>query len=123
MLTIREMQMRALTDDVWRRLIVKHVQECFPKQFEQMGESTVSDIAQRARKKARAYGFTRLADQQQYVDLVVVLGEDFESAPEYTWTREILEDRNAAGGAFRATWLYDSVTRHLAAQEQNAGRS
>jgi len=67
--------------------------------------------------RAREYGFSALADVEQYVDLVVVLGEDFEFQEEYAWAQEILHDKNPAAAKFRATWLYHKVKQHLAETE------
>lgn len=120
MLTIRDAQMHTLEEALWLRLIFEHIQECFPVQCEKLGTETSCDLVQRALNKAREYNFNQFVDIQQYVDLVIVLGEDFESEPEFAWTREILEDANPAGAKFRATWLYDRVIRHLAEKERRA---
>ena len=111
---IREAQMRVLQEAMWTSLILDHIHECFPEQCEDMGEQAADDLAKRAMKKGRAYGFTQLSDLQQYADLVILLGENFESTEEYAWTREILEDRNPASADFRATWLTDQVVEQLA---------
>lgn len=123
MLTIRDPQMRALREAFWMNLIVEHVRDCFPAKCAKLGESGVSKLVTRALKRAAAYGFRTLVDIQQYVDLVVVLGEDFEATSEFAWAREILEDKNPAAAKFRATWLCDNVKRHLAEKEQHAQRN
>jgi hypothetical protein len=120
MLTIRDPQLRALREAFWMSLILDHVRDRFPAECAKLGTSGVSTLITRAVKKGKGYGFRELADIQQYVDLVVVLGEDFESSSEFGWAREILEDKNPAAAKFRATWLYDNVTRHLAEKEQHA---
>ena len=123
MLTIREPQMRALREAFWMILILDHVRDCFPAQWAKRGESGVRKLVSGAVKKATRYGFRALPDVQQYVDLVLVLGEDFESTSEFAWAREILEDKNPAAAKFRATWLYDNVKRHLAGEEKHARRN
>ena len=123
MLIIREPQMWALRDALWMNLILDHVRECFPAQCAKLGESGVNNLVTRAVQKGKAYGFRELADIQQYVDLAIVLGADFESTSEFAWAREILEDKNPAAAKFRATWLYDNVIRHLTRKEQHGRRS
>lgn len=98
-------------------LILEHVRECFPEQWARLGRTGMRRLVQRAVSKAREHGFEELADIQQYVDLVVVLGEDFELKEEFSWAREILRDTNPAGAKFRATWLYDNVKQYLAEKE------
>lgn len=123
MLLIRNSQMHVLQDAMWMRLIAEHVCKCFPKQWEEWGEPAARRLIGRAVEKARGYGFKELVDLQQYVDLVVALGEDFETTPEYAWTQGVLADRNPAGAAFRATWLYDSVTQQMADREKHGRRN
>ena len=123
MLTIRNSQLHVLQEALWTRLIAEHVRKCFPKQLKKWGEPSARKLIGRAIEKARGYGFRELPDLQQYVDLVVVLCEDFEATAEYAWTRQILDARNPAGDAFRATWLYDSVTRQMADRENHGRRN
>ena len=113
MLTIRQAQMRALQKASWSRLIVEHVYECFPDKCKGLTRTEVRQFTERAAAQARKYGFSTLTDVQQFVDLAMVLGENFESRPEFSWTLEILNEKDPAKVAFRATWLYDRVTGQL----------
>jgi hypothetical protein len=122
MLVIRNSQMKALERAFQTERMVSHMWRCFPTRCERLGQSRVREVARRGIEKGAYYGFTRLADLQQYTDLTLVLGDNFESKPEYAWTRDILLDHNPAARDFRATWLYDNVVQRLKEKERLALR-
>ena len=122
MLIIRNTQMNVLERAFQTERVVSHLWRCFPSRCERLGQRRVREAAQRGINKGAAYGFTRLADLQQYVDLTFVLGENFESRRGYAWAREILLDPKPAARDFRATWLYDNVVRRLKEKEQRVQR-
>lgn len=116
MLTIRNEQLRMFEEQARTRAILAHTARFFPEVFTGDRRDAEARIA-RAIQRATAHGFVSYRDLQQFVDLVLQLGEDFESRPELQWTREILNDRHPARAPFRATTLYDRVVGHLAKQE------
>lgn len=99
------------------RRIVQHVYQSFPDRCSLRGDSVTRGIIERAIKKANSYGLRVTTDTQQYVDLVMVLGEDFEDKAEFRLVRDILNDNTPAKSPFRATWAYDCVVRFLKRRE------
>jgi hypothetical protein len=116
MLTIRAPQMEVLQGALWESLIDKHIRKCFPGRCLNFGDS-LPKIELRAIRKAKAYGFATFTDIQQFVDLVIVLGENFERSCEFEWAREVLEDPVPAHRPFRANWLYERVLLWLKEKE------
>lgn len=110
--------MQVLEKDFRARSIVKHVQTSFPDLCGTLGRRVIGEKVKAAIAQAGTFGFTAHMDVQQFVDLIMVLGENFWETPEFSWAREILEDRSPARSAFRATWLADRVIQHLKENEE-----
>jgi hypothetical protein len=112
--------MRVLEKDLLARSIVKHVHTSFPDVCATLGRRGTGEKVRAAIEKAASFGFTAHMDVQQFVDLVIVLGENFWDTPEYSWAQEILEDMSPSRRAFRATWLSDRVIQYLRKKEEES---
>jgi hypothetical protein len=115
MLTIRQEQMDALLAQRRLSMVVTHAHKFFPEQCAQLRPEELQQTAQSAMKRAASYGLTPMRDVLQFLDLVMVLGADFDSR--LPWAREILEDRSGTGSRFRSTRLYLRAVRHLRSQK------
>ena len=113
---IRSEQIGILTTR--RRAILAHVRRYFPALCAALFPHALEDKLARAVNRASAYRFQSYVDVQQFVNLCLMLGEDFELSPEFAWAARILNDPNPAAARFRSSWLYDRVIHHLASIEQ-----
>lgn len=68
-----------------------HVRKFFPAQYRTAGESRIRELIRNGRERAAAHGFMRKRDVCQYIDLMVVLGRDFDSDPALPWAASILQ--------------------------------
>ena len=99
-----------------KRAIQAHAARFFPELFAADRRGATA-VVERAIRRAASYHFVTFGDVQQFVDLVLELGEDFEFLPEFHWALAILNDLNPARAPFRATCLYERIVRQLAREE------
>jgi hypothetical protein len=58
-----------------------------------------------------------------FLDLMLIMGREFEVRSENAWALRILKDRSAGDGTQRVTRLRDATLRHLSSKEKtHAGK-
>jgi hypothetical protein len=68
--------------------------EHWADEFADLTAGEVQEIVEDAVERAAHYGFVRDVDVGRFVNLTVLLGDEFDEDPEMTWAAEIL--RNTA---------------------------
>jgi hypothetical protein len=95
MLTIRRAQLVAFSEaDVQRfeHWMLAHLRTFFPKHCEAAGEFQLRETIRYGIKRAPAHGFRSKRDVCKYIDLMVVLGRDFDTDEQYPWAVMILTE-------------------------------
>ncbi len=92
MLIIRQEQIEVLAEAAFEQRIVAHLHEFFPGQCGVLSEGELRGLVQEGIRKARAYGFEETAHLCQFVDLMLLLGRDFDVSPRHAWAGQILKD-------------------------------
>jgi len=70
--------------------MVVHLKKFFPKQCEVTGEPQLRETIRYGIKRAKIYGIVTERDVCKYIDLMVVLGRDFDADKRFPWAGEIL---------------------------------
>ena len=70
--------------------VVAHVREALPKQFRVHGEDAIRELAREGIDKAQQYGFGVETDVCKFIDVMILLGRDFDHDPRFPWARELL---------------------------------
>ncbi len=115
MLTIRQAQLAALGEmDVARfeRWMLDHLAKFFPPQCAAAGELELRRTIRHGIDRAAAHGFRRKRDVCKYIDLMVVLGRDFDTSDQYPWARVILTELRNPDTKIQA--LQAAAKSHLA---------
>src|SRR5262245_3936410 len=102
MITLRKKQMAVLANYMRRRFedrMVRHVADSHPAQFKQLVPPSSSDepvrtLVKQAVDKAAGYQISSERDVERFIDLVVILGRDFETRADTAWARDVLRDKN-----------------------------
>jgi hypothetical protein len=95
MLTIRDEQLRLLETSVDDRMCaeaVRHIREAIPEVYGELGEEQVRGSVALARAKSVEYGFDSWAAVVGYLDVMYILGFEFDEDPRYPWASEILQE-------------------------------
>jgi hypothetical protein len=94
MFVIRREQLRAMRPDraelhTW---IAQHLREHFAEQTEEMDDDSLLAFAAEGDGRAFEYGIEDAVAVCKFVDLMILLGKDFDTNPAYPWAAAILKD-------------------------------
>ena len=121
MLTIRQEQWEALrlgrVEDFKCRMR-QHLHEFFTLQCQALGEAGIGNLIDVGTSRASTYGIEIERDVCVFIDLMIELGQDFDSDAHLPWVEEILNDPDMPDPSGRIRRLYDESRRYLADREQ-----
>ena len=95
MLRIREEQYEELGKVSLKQFadsMVKHIREFFPEQYDALGEPIVRNVIEYGVERAEAHGFENEPDVSMYIDLMLLLGSNFDTDPQLPWAAETLQE-------------------------------
>ncbi|CDL86714.1 hypothetical protein [Xenorhabdus cabanillasii] len=113
-----------LNEDQWNKLkkhafnayideLVLHCNESYPYLEIKLGKEGLRKALEDAVEKAKNDGFDQRGAVQLYIDILILFGEEFQTDPQYSWIREILDNHAHLGQLEKTTLLYHEVTRYL----------
>jgi hypothetical protein len=120
MFTLRAAHLRAFEQAALEQFedrMAAHVREEFPEEWEGLGEATVRQHIGHGLAKAESYGITAEQDVCLYIDLVILLGPNFDTDPTMPWARAILRDPGRPDPSARMEHLYDVAVAEMERQE------
>lgn len=94
MLVIRKSQMDEFTKFELKKFedsVVLHLRQDLPEKVKGLPEETLRDIIQRGISVAEDYGIRIEDDVKRYIDLMFILGQDFDTSEESIWAGELLK--------------------------------
>ncbi len=106
---IREEQMRAFEESLFRGFedrMIERVRSYFPKSAEQIGEAQLRVLTGYAVKRAKRHGMTHERSVGLYLDLMLVLGSNFDEDSQFPWVGAILSDTSSPSQADRIDRLH-----------------
>jgi hypothetical protein len=104
MLIIRQEQLRAFSRAEvanFEEWMLAHLRKFFPAQCRAAGESGLQKMIRRGIERAASYRITTQRDVCKYIDLMVVLGSDFDTDPRLSWAKVILKNPWSEGMRMR----------------------
>jgi hypothetical protein len=114
MLVIRREQMAVFSDarrqqfEGWMR---DHAERFFPRECRKLGEALLGQTIRAGIERARAHGITSRRDVCRYIDLMLVLGREFDTDQGLPWAGRILG--GSASAAARVQALHTAARYHL----------
>ena len=117
MITIRNAQIRKMTDPAIRNMLITHAQQFFVDQCRGITESELKKTIEFACRKAKSYGFTTRAQYKRYLNLMFTFGRDFDIDPELPWAAAALSSMESKDAEHRMLTLYGIARRHQFAGE------
>ncbi|MFH2055132.1 MAG: hypothetical protein ABIJ61_04170, partial [bacterium] len=117
-LIVREPQIMAFTPrliDQYQRRMVAHLQQYFPDQCREMGETGVSEFVKHGISRAAVYGIKTELAVQQYLEIMMYFGRDFDVDHKRGLASRILNDPAIESGKARSDKLYETgLSQHAA---------
>lgn len=95
--------------------MVWHVREEFPDRIVGMPEDSVREQVRWGMRRAEGYGFTNRGPVGFFIELMFLLGPEFDSDPRYPWARDILTDKTDQMD--RSDRLHEVLMNHLHGQQ------
>jgi len=93
--------------------MVIHIKKYFPKYYEIMGEPTVRKVIRYSIERAETYGLTTERDVCLYINLVFLLGSNFDTDVQFPWAAATLKDEMIKGSVIRIDKLYEIAMDYL----------
>jgi hypothetical protein len=115
MLHIRKEQYEELGKISLKRFedsMVEHIKEFFPENYDALGEAVVRNVIKYGVDRVEAHGFETEPDANMYIDLMFLLGSNFDTDPQLPWVATILEDESMDDTG-RIERLYDQAIEYL----------
>lgn len=116
MLRIRKEQYEELGKIALKRFedsMIEHVKKFFPKYYEVLGETTIRKVILYSIDRAENYGFTTERDVCLYINLIFLLGSNFDMDPQLPWATVILNDETIVVPFRRIDRLYEEAMGYL----------
>ncbi len=116
MLKIRKKQYKELGKVTLKQFedeMVGHLKKYFPKYYEIYGEPLIRKVIQYGIARAESYGFVTKRDTPLYIDLMLLLGSQFDEDLQYPWATHILTDKAITEPVARADQLYDRAMKFM----------
>ncbi len=116
MLRIRKEQYEELGKIALKRFeesMVEHIKEFFPKYYEIHEEPLIRKVIQYAICRAENYDFRTERDVCLYINLVFLLGSNFDIDPQLPWAAAILNDETITDSVTQIDRLYDKGMEYL----------
>jgi hypothetical protein len=113
---LRNDQVRALSEAANTRFenrMMVHVQKFFPRERSALGEDGTRNLIREGMRQAPQYGFHNEREVCQYIDLMVVWGQDFATNERLPWARALLTDPTLTDPAWKMSRLYKTALEKL----------
>jgi hypothetical protein len=113
LLIIRQEQMAAFSRaevEKFEAWMLNHLMQSFPKQCGGLREAELRELIQYGIKRARVHRITAARDVSKFIDLMMIVGRDFDTDQRSAWAGQILANRKTARSKLRA--LYEAAEAH-----------
>ena len=93
MLTIRPAQLEAFSQEEVRKFelwVLAHLRRFFPKLCDAAGEPQLGETIRYGIERAAVHGLRGRRDVCKYIDVMMLLGRDFDTDQRFPWARVIL---------------------------------
>jgi hypothetical protein len=113
MLVIRPDQVAALEADLFERWMETHLRTHFAPLCHTRTSADLLGFIRDGAAKARRYGLGERGELQRFINLMLVLGSNFDVDPATAWAGKILGEPGEASPAARLELLYHFAAEHL----------
>ncbi len=98
-----------------------HLQRHLPDRCAELGQRETRRLVDLGMDRAAAHGLTMEQDVSSYINLMFVLGRDFDSDPALAWAGKILRDPQVEDPSDRMVLLYEEAAERLEQRPRGAG--
>jgi hypothetical protein len=116
-LQIRQGQQQAFEQAARKKFedeMVVHLRQLAPQHCNAVGEAGLRQLVRTGMERAAKNGLTNRGPVRFYLDLMIMLGSDFDTDPQYPWTAALLKDSTTPDQMVRAERLHEKVMDYSA---------
>jgi hypothetical protein len=116
MLVIRKVQLNALGGiplSEFELQLVRHFARFYPRECRLAGNSQIQKLVGMGIQRALRHGYTSQREASLYVNLMIILGCDFDRDPQIPWAAQQLDDERVRGRFRRIQRVHQSAIRYL----------
>ena len=113
---VRNEQMKTFRNasaGAFEQQMVEHLTNFARVHAESIGEKMLQQLVHLGVERAELHGWTQKGPVEFYLELMVMLGADFDTDPQYPWISEILDSKKDQ--MFRADWLHSEAMKYYKA--------
>lgn len=93
--------------------MVTHLVRFFPERCLGEGENWIRQLINQGIAHAARHGIVTESDVCKYIDLMLVLGRNFDEEPDLKWAQDILWSKDLPTPGARINALYDEALRYV----------
>jgi hypothetical protein len=116
MLTIRKEQFAVFEKNEIKKFedpTYLHLNILYPERCQDIGEPKLRRMIQYGVKRAFSYAIQLENDVRKYIEVMLLLGPDFDKDPKFPWATSILNDKNLSDPGIKATRLHETAVKSL----------
>lgn len=118
MLVVRKSQMEAITEGLqslppdFEERMIEHLRTVFRDKLSSVNDQDLGDLINSGIMKSELYGFSTERNIALFIDLLVGVSEDFETAEQTRWIRSILDEKQFSEDV-RIELIYKELPRRV----------
>ena len=90
-----------------------HLNILYPERCQDIGEPRLRRMIQYGIKRAASYGIRLENDVRKYIEVMLLLGPDFDKDPKFPWAASLLNDKDLGDPKVKATRLHETARKSL----------
>jgi hypothetical protein len=94
--------------------MARFVRNAFPARCQALGDTGVRETIRYGYRRAAIHRFTRETDRSHFVELLFLLGQNFDQNPSLDWVQTILRDPAISDPSVRMARLWEAASQVLA---------
>lgn len=119
MLIIRREQIEILSQYMYKQFedrMLIHLKKFFPDKYEALEKTKIKKLIRKGIKQASEYEIITERDVCKFIDLMFVLGKNFDKNSKISWANEILCDKSLKSPSKRIKTLCDKAIKYQRAR-------
>jgi hypothetical protein len=88
----------------------------YPAKCQDLGETHLRKLIRYGVQRAASYEITRTEEVRTYIDVMMLLGPDFDKDANYPWAKSLLQDEAVKDAKIKVDRLHQTAIKQLSGQ-------
>jgi hypothetical protein len=90
-----------------------HLNQLYPEQCQDLGEPRLRRMIKYGIQRAATYEIRTAESVHKYIEVMLLLGQDFDKDSNYPWAEKLLNDENLRNPKTKADRVHESALQYL----------